>query len=484
MDKISNEATRLLVVSCDSAMIGRLRSIGESNGWQLEMAPDSRKAIERTQSGAPLSAVVLDLPRGSAEDLLCLGLLRRMRPELPIILIGYEGDYGRQREGLRMGARDYLVRPLPDGRFETEIQHSLTAPGDRYGLDIASEDVEPVGDGSSFIGVSPAMRKLRAQAALLAETNVPVMIVGEAGTGRETVARLIHKLSVRSGFQFGQVNCAALPEDLLERELFGGESGSTNGSLRGTAGKLERCTGGTIFLDEITEIPMRLQPGLMQVIENRRFTRPGTSNLIEADARIVAASRHSTERAITETRFNEQLYSQLGTYTIHVPPLRDRKDELPLLARHFMHRIAKRYGLVPRGFSSAIVEAWQSYNWPGNFRELEHRVKRYLMVGDDELATAMPPSIPDGGPAQSEGTEVGREEQMMPSPNRFAESAAGSKSLRSVIQSVRAEAERNAIAAALETTGWNRKAAARLLDISYRNVLYKIEQYSLSASNS
>lgn len=231
-------------------------------------------------------------------------------------------------------------------------------------------------------------------------------------------------------------------------------------------------------------MPSGLQYGLMRVLENRRFTRPGTSDVVQADVRVVAASSKSIERAIAETRLSEKLYHQLGTYTIHVPALRDRKEELSLLARHFMHRIAKRYGLAPRGFSPAITEAWQAYSWPGNLRELEHRVKRYLMVGDEELEVGMHPSVPEGEPKRSKLFEAHSQGWAASSPSQHAEDKADSKSLRSVIQSVRAEAERNAIAVALEKTGWNRKAAARLLDVSYRTVLYKIEQYSLSSSNS
>lgn len=202
MNKIALELTRLLVVSRDSAIIRQLWPIGESNGWQLETATDPWVAIDRVQSGEPLSVLVLDLARGSSEGLLSLGQLRRICPELPIILIGYAEDNGRRQEAIRMGAHDYLVRPLTDSQLEAAIQRSLSAAGERYGLDIASEDVEPVSGGGFFVGVSPIMRRLRAQAAWLAEADVPVLIVGEAGSGRETVARLIHQLSVRSGFSF------------------------------------------------------------------------------------------------------------------------------------------------------------------------------------------------------------------------------------------------------------------------------------------
>ena len=344
------EATRLLVVSRDSAVLRPLWSMGESNGWQLEIAADPWEAIDRAQSGAPLDLLLLDLPQGNAEGLHSLRWLRRLRPALPIILIGHSDDNGRKQESIRMGARDYLIRPLEDRQLEMVIQHNLSMASEAIEADITSDDVEPVSNESFFIGVSPIMRKLRAQAALLAEANVPVLILGEDGSGKETTARLIHRLSVRSGFEFAKVNCAALPGDLLERELFGWERKGTNAPARTKTGKLELCAKGTIFLDEITEMPPGLQSNLLQVLKNKRFIRPGTSAFIEADVRVVAASSTNVERAISENRLSEDLYHQLSAYTIHVPSLRDRKEELSFLSRHFMHRLAKHYGLSPREF--------------------------------------------------------------------------------------------------------------------------------------
>jgi two-component system response regulator AtoC len=478
------EATRLLVVSRDSAVLRPLWSMGESNGWQLEIAADPWEAIDRAQSGAPLDLLLLDLPQGNAEGLHSLRWLRRLRPALPIILIGHSDDNGRKQESIRMGARDYLIRPLEDRQLEMVIQHNLSMASEAIEADITSDDVEPVSNESFFIGVSPIMRKLRAQAALLAEANVPVLILGEDGSGKETTARLIHRLSVRSGFEFAKVNCAALPGDLLERELFGWERKGTNAPARTKTGKLELCAKGTIFLDEITEMPPGLQSNLLQVLKNKRFIRPGTSAFIEADVRVVAASSTNVERAISENRLSEDLYHQLSAYTIHVPSLRDRKEELSFLSRHFMHRLAKHYGLSPREFSPAIIDAWQAYNWPGNLGELEHCVKRYLMVGDEELGLGMSRFSSEGEAQEAALAKARGVNQMAPSPSQSRAGVSGSKSLRSVVQSVKAEAEKNAIAVALEKTGWNRKAAARLLKVSYRTVLYKIEQYQMTASDS
>ena len=253
-------------------------------------------------------------------------------------------------------------------------------------IDIASDDIESIGEDTYFIGISPIMRKLRAQAALLAEKDVPVLILGEGGAGRETTARLIHNLSARSGFEFEKVNCAAFPEDILEKELFGNERTGTASPARVKRGKLELCDKGTIFLQEITEMPLGLQSKLLQVLRNRRFIRPGTSTFTGVDVRVVAASHRNIERAISENRLREDLYGFLSNYTVYIPPLRERKDELSFLSGHFMQRLAKHYGLTPREFSPAIMGAWQAYSWPGNLRELEDSVKRYLMVGDEGTA--------------------------------------------------------------------------------------------------
>ena len=469
------ETARLLVVSRESSLLRALWSMGESNYWQLESAASAWEAMERVQSGVTPDLLLLDLPHGDADGLHILRWLRRLRPGLPIILIGHPDDVGKKQEAMRLGARDCLVRPLDDRQLEMVIRRHLFTACEAIETDITSEDVELVSNDTFFVGVSPIMRKLRAQAALLAEANVPVLILGEGGSGKETTARLVHKLSVRSGFEFAKVNCAALPSDLLESELFGYERNGTAAPARTKSGKLELCEKGTILLDEITEMPMGLQANLLQVLQNKRFVRPGTSASVEVDVRVLAASTTSIEHAISENRLREDVYYCLSAYTIHVPSLRERREEVPLLLRHFMHQLAKHYGLSPRIFSPAVLEACQEYSWPGNLLELENFVKRYLMLGDKQLAFDKNRSEPE---------EVTRN-AALPAPRSLNQPAPlPIDSLRSLVQRVKLEAERNAIAAALERTGWNRKAAARLLKVSYRTLLYKIEQYQMRSSDS
>jgi DNA-binding NtrC family response regulator len=457
--------------------------MGELNCWELEIAANPWEAMDRVQAGVRLDLLLLDLPQGDAEGAHILRWLRRLRPALPIILIVHLDDVHGRQESIRMGSRDTIVRPIEDRQLEAVIQRNLAPASESIEAEIASDDIEPVNSDTYFVGISPIMRRLRAQVALLAESNVPILILGEDGSGKETVARLIHKLSVRSGFEFAKVNCGALPEDLLERELFGYERNGTAAPARTKTGKLELCSRGTILLDDIAEMPLGLQSNLLQVVQNRRFARPGSSAWIDVDVRILAASPVNVERAISENRLREDLYHQLSAYTIHMPPLRDRKEELSFLSRHFMHRLAKHYGLSPRELSPAIIEAWQTHNWPGNLSELEHCVKRYLMVGDEELMFGNFRTSPDGGPREVALAKA-RKANIAPLPGQSGASLAGSKSLRSLVQNVKSEAERNAIAAALEKTGWNRKAAARLLKVSYRTVLYKIEHYKMSSSDS
>lgn len=476
------DITTLLVVSHDSGVLRSLSSIGESNDWQCESADNAWEAIERVLSGVAPDLLLLDQPQGDAEGLHILRWLRRLRPALPIILIGHPDDASRKQEAIRIGARDYLVKPLDNRQLELAIGQNFSQPWENDERDITSDDVELVDNDNFFIGISPIMRKLRAQAVLLAEANMPVLILGESGSGKETTARLLHKLSVRSGFEFAKVNCAALPSDLLERELFGYQQNGTLGRTK--PGKFDLCAKGTILLDQFSEMSMDLQAHLLQVLQTKRFLRPGTSAPIEVDVRVLASSSANMEHALSENRLREDLYYRLSAYTIHVPSLRERKEELRVLSRHFMHQLARHYSLSPRDFSPAIIEACQSYAWPGNLRELETFVKRYLMMGDgnpgfarslanlhevkQSIALTAPQTLNTPGP-------------LLSSPR---DGRVGSASLKSLVQGVKLETEKHAIAAALEKTGWNRKAAARLLKVSYRTLLYKIEQYQMKSTDS
>jgi len=457
-----------------------LWSVAESSSWYVETAGSGWEALERIQSGTVTDLLLLDLARGDSDSLHVVRWFHRIRPQLPIILLSHEEERSREREAIRLGAQDFLVRPFDVQRLEYVIRRHLTAPVEGS-LGFTSENVEPLGEDVFFVGASPVMQKLRSQAELLAQADVPVLIVGEPGSGRDTAARLIHKLSVRSGFRFLKVNCGALPGDLLEEELFGHRATPTAGGGPNHPGKLELSERGTLFLDDIAETPPHLQRKLLHMIEEKQVPAAGNDPRVDiaVDVRILAAGDIAIDRAPASGKLREDLYYRLSAFTVHVPSLRQRRDEIPFLLRHFMHKLARHYGLAEREFSTSVLDACRRHPWPGNVRELEGFVKRYLMVGDGTVHQSGLISTPLNAPQS-----FGLAGDLPGKPKSDCGEFSGGKSLKSLINDVKTEAERTAIAAALERTGWNRKAAARLLKVSYRTLLYKIEQYRMSASSS
>jgi two-component system, NtrC family, response regulator AtoC len=478
------ETLRVLVVSREPAVLRLLWSIAESDSWQLETAANGWEVMERVQSGATPHVLLLDLARGDADSLQLLPWLRRICPDLPVVVLCHPEDAGSRREATRLGAQDVLVRPFSDEQLEFLIRRHLAPSDDRAEAEMASEDIESLGEDEFFLSVSPVMQKLRARAELLAQADVPVLILGEPGSGKGTVARLIHKLSVYSGFKFLRVNCTKMPADLLEIELFGREHAFPNGPSTGvgrtSVGKLEGCETGTLLLDEITAMPLGVQAKLLQVLQDKRFVRSGDNRPVEVDVRILAASSDNVERAIAEKRLRADLYYRLSPFTVQVPPLRERRDEVKILLRYSMRKLARYYGLPQREFTSSALSACQNYSWPGNLKELETFVKRYLVAGDKVCLNGLESSSAING-----NGDHGLNLSVIPNEPQEVEAGADAstpRSLKSLIQSVKWETERSAIAAALGKTGWNRKAAARLLGVSYRTMLYKIEQYHMSAS--
>jgi two-component system response regulator AtoC len=452
----------------------------ESHGWQMETARNGWEALERVQSGPGPDLVLLDLTPGDAEGLHALRWLRRVRPDLPVLLLANSDDPNQKLEAIRLGAQDYLVQPIQAEQLESAIRRSLFHCTEDVESEIVADEIEQIGDDMFFVAASPAMRKLRAQAELLAQVNAPVLLLGENGSGKELAARLIHKLSVRSGFRFLKLNCAALPGDVLESELFGG----VNGNGRNRPSKLELCQRGTLFLDEITEMPMSLQTKLLHVLQEGHFVRSSGDNRIEMDVRILAATQVNLEQAILERKLREDLYYRLSGFTVHVPALRQRKEEIPLLLGHFMNRLAKRYNLPARIFSAAALDVCQRHSWPGNLRELEKFVKRYLVMGDEGPDTGGLEALDQNDESAFWNSYVPQTGERAGLAIEPAQPQLGASGLKSLVQSVKGEAERNAIASALDQAGWNRKAAARLLKVSYRTLLYKIEQYHMNPTAS
>ncbi len=474
------ETLRLLAISSEPSVLGPLGSAAQSNDWQLQTSASGWDAMEQVQSGSAPHLVLLDIPRNDGQGLQLLPWLRRLRPELPIVVLCDADDTARQKEATRLGAKDVLVCPFTEIQLEASIRRQLGVLEECADAEMVSEDIQSLGEDEFFLSVSPAMRQLRAQAELLARADVPVLILGEPGSGKGTVGRLIHQRSVHSGFRFVRVNCAEMPADLLEIELFGRENGSSSASTKALS-KLEMGQKGTVLLDEITQMPLALQSRILKLLQERQFIRSGDSNPVEIDVRVLAASSDKMDRALAEKRVHADLYYRLSAFTVHVPALRNRKDEIGVLLRYSMHKLAKHYNLPPRDFTPAALEACQNHSWPGNLKELETFVKRYLIAGEQEVPKQQPaPNLERQSPRhQFPGLAVG------PAGVEAAREDKGStKSLKSMIRSVRWETEKSAIAAALEKTGWNRKAASRLLGVSYRTILYKIEQYQMTAPES
>jgi len=341
----------------------------------------------------------------------------------------------------------------------------------------SAETIEQLDGDEFFVAACSEMHKVRLQSELLANIDVPVLILGESGTGKEVTAHLIHKLSSRSQRRFLKVNCAALPGELLESELFGYERGAFTGATRTKPGKFELCDKGTILLDEVAEMPANLQAKLLHVLQDKRFFRLGGDNTIEVDVRILAATNVNVHQAIAERKFREDLYYWLSAFTITLPPLRERREEIPLLLRHFMGRMATQYSRPTMRLSPALIEACLRYSWPGNLRELENFVKRYLVMGDEATAIAeLRANLRSSQIAidSSPGPTSVQRERVPVEPD-----VQGAR-VKASLRALKDETEVNAIARALTETRWNRKQAARLLNISYRGLLYKIRQHGIT----
>jgi DNA-binding NtrC family response regulator len=425
--------------------------------------------------------------------------LRRLSPELPVAAICDVGDALVRQEALRLLAERILSRPL-DAR---QIQLLLRNYGDGGGDGAETESGEMLGDhverlaaDAFFVSASPAMQKLRAQAELLAQSDVPVFLVGEQGSGKAALARLIHKLSLRSGWRFRQVNCAQLSGQRWED----GDAASSGERSSNSAGNFDLSEKGTIFFSEIAAMPAGLQARLLAALNHLESAKNAGPEIIyaghveSAAVRILSSTSDNLERALAERRLSPDLYRRLSAFTLQVPPLRQRREESPILLDYAMRKLGSQYGLVAREFSPALLDACREYDWPGNLRELEEFVKRYLDNGDSEFPGVRRSAGPAGtgnyaqyGQSRRHSREsdnFGAAQTVVSGPETKSSSSqsAAPQSLKSLIQDIKSEAERKAIGAALERTGWNRKAAARLLRVSYRTLLYKIEQYQLKAA--
>lgn len=431
------------------------------NRCKVSLFADSAQFIDSLRESPTPDLILMDWSRADDSEEHPLSLLEKVlkcKPSVPVVMLACSAELQEVMEATRLGAADVILKPFITSDIDKVLQ-LYVAEANCTPMEVIET---PLDENTSFVRCNKRMREIEANCTLVARTDIPVLILGESGTGKEIAAIFIHKMSARSQYPFLKVNCAAMPLDLLESELFGYEQGAFTGAVRSKPGKFEICNHGTIFLDEIGEMPTALQAKLLQVLQDGSFSRLGSRSTVTVDVRAIAATNLDIKAAIAHKTFREDLYYRLNGFSLHIPPLRNRRDEIPVLAKYFMRKVSAKFETTPLPMSPALIQALCSYAWPGNLRELENIIKRYVVLADEQAI------IKEMNPYYSL-------DALLPS----AEPSSAQAGLKQMVRNLKDDAESAVISETLEATGWNRKAAASRLQISYKALLYKIKQYNL-----
>lgn len=462
-----SDLANILVVNDEPGLVNCVRAILEAGSYRVETVCNGTDAVERVRRHPSPELIFLDLLMPGMDGLQTLELLRRYRPEVPVIMLSCVNETGKVVEAMRRGADDYLTSPFHREALLAATERALSSKARSPRTSAPLAQVERPRDDSGFIAASPVTKRIYAEAKMVAQAGLPVLILGESGTGKEVLARHIHRFSPRASFPFLKVNCAAIPSELLESELFGYEVGAFTGATTAKPGKFELCNKGTILLDEIAEMHPHLQAKLLHVLQDQHFSRLGGRSETAVDVLIMATTNHDIDRAIAEGSFRLDLYYRLCAMQFKLPPLRDRREDIAPLIQHFQDVFATKLGREKAPLSEVFLEQCQRFSWPGNIRELENVVKRLLVLGEDRTLTELEqtarlePAI--DGPAAG-----------LPMTNPMA--------LKSLVHALKGKAENETIRKAMAQTNWNRRRAARLLGISYKALLYKLRQYNIDTS--
>ncbi len=485
---IPTQKLRVLVVDDDIAMGRSLAAQLIRRGFEVSSASGSDEAFRALKVCDPALVLLgLDGPGATALDL--LGRVRQAKPETCIILLSARQDPEMIFTASKLGADEYLPKPFNAADLDLRINKILDKQ--RVASEGGSQlrdQVRRNRDFAGLFGTSPRMEEVKNTIEQVADTTATVLIRGESGTGKEVVARMIYAQSGREDKPFVKVNCAAIPHELLESELFGYEPGAFTGANRQKLGKFDLANTGTLFLDEVSEMHPALQAKLLHVLQDGGFSRLGGKRDISVDVRVLAATNKPLEHAVQEGTFREDLFYRLNVITIHIPPLRERREEIPVFLEFFLRKYSEFYGKQPARFTDYAMNRMQEYTWPGNIRELENLVKRYVIVGNEaqiirELSTHKPIMSSLSGvtppPAKEDKSATehlqGGSSAIPITAGKVGGPEVESPSLLEIGRRAAMQAEREAIEKVLTQTRWNRRQAAKILKISYKALLNKLK---------
>ena len=463
---------RILVIDDEAAIRDSLRMILEYEGYGFTGAASGQDGLALVQRDRP-DLVLLDIKMPGMDGMEVLRKLRALDDGLPVVMISGHGTTSTAVEAIKSGALDFLDKPLSSERVILTLQNALKQQELRQenrALKLAMEAKYEI------VGESQAIRAVLESVKRAAPTNATVMLLGESGVGKELVARTIHRNSSRAGQRFIQVNCAAIPEELIESELFGHEKGSFTGATEKQVGKFEQADRGTIFLDEVADMSAKTQAKVLRVLQEQEVERLGSARTIKVDVRVVAATNKNLEEMIQRGEFREDLYFRLNVIPILVPPLRERRSDIPLLVQHFARRMSDEHNMKPKRFDPRAMEALQRYRWRGNIRELRNTVERVLIMtpGDVVRIEDLPQDVRADVPVMAQVEPAAVAAVVSSGPQSQAPSVSAG-----TLREFKDAAERAFLVQKLRENNWNISKTAEVIDTPRSNLYKKLEQYGI-----
>ena len=453
--------SRILVIDDESAIRDSLRMTLEYEGYEFVGAATGQEGLALAEREAP-DLVLLDVKMPGMDGLEVLDRLRALNDALPVVVISGHGTISTAVDATKKGAFDFIEKPFASERVLVSLRNALDQRQQRDENKTLKKAVEV---RHQLIGDSAALKQVMALVGRAAPTNATVLIQGESGVGKELVARTIHRNSLRSRDRFVQVNCAAIPEELIESELFGHEKGSFTGATEKQVGKFEQADHGTIFLDEVGDMSAKTQAKVLRVLQEGEVERLGSARTIKVDVRVIAATNKNLEEEIEKGRFREDLYFRLAVIPIFVPPLRDRIEDIPVLVRHYMDYFSRENNVRPKRITQAALDTLMRYRWKGNIRELRNTVERLnIMTSADTIDVS---DLPD--PVRSPSGAA--------SPRLTSDSESAKAG---TLREFKDNAERAFLVNKLRENGWNISKTAEVIDTPRSNLYKKLEQYQIT----